>query len=135
LIPEQAHDIFLWYSGILALGVVYFLWRRPDRQMRLRIRAGLGRKKTEIKGMRTPDKFSHIKPDGERPLNVVFNYNGHSWDAYEVLGLPAGSSFEKAQEAYQASLKKVDAGSRPFIEAAFTAIQTQWGRHKASGTR
>src|SRR5690349_4462282 len=25
-----------------------------------------------------------------KSLNVMFNYNGHSWDAYEVLGVPAG---------------------------------------------
>lgn len=35
-----------------------------------------------------------------KSLNVMFNYNGHSWDAYEVLGLPAGSSFEEVQAAY-----------------------------------
>ncbi len=25
-------------------------------------------------------------------LNVFFNYKGHSFDAYEVLGVPAGSN-------------------------------------------
>jgi hypothetical protein len=63
------------------------------------------------------------RPRVERPLNVVFNYNGHSWDAYEVLGLPAGSSLEKVEQAYQAHLASVDAGSRPFLEAAYAAIK------------
>src|SRR5436305_1648949 len=66
-----------------------------------------------------PERFSHIQPGGERPLNVVFNYNGHSWDAYEVLGLAAGSSPEKVEKAYRASLATVEPTSRSFMEAAF----------------
>ncbi len=80
-----------------------------------------------------PERFSHIQPTGERPLNVMFNYNGHSWDAYEVLGLPAGSSLEKVDEAYSQALKKADVASRGFLTAAHAAIETQWnGFKKAS---
>lgn len=63
------------------------------------------------------------KIETERPLNVVFNYNGHSWDAYEVLGLPAGSSLERVDEAYKTNIEAVDAGSRPFLDAAYAAIK------------
>lgn len=62
----------------------------------------------------------------ERSLNVVFNYNGHSWDAYEVLGLPAGSGRDRVREALAANLAKVDLSSRGFIEAAYRAIESQW---------
>lgn len=77
--------------------------------------------------------FTHIEPPGERPLNVVFNFNGHSWDAYEVLGLPAGSAIEKVEIAYRESLLKMDPGSHPFLEAAYRAIQTQWKMYRAAG--
>jgi hypothetical protein len=33
----------------------------------------------------------------ERSLNVMFMYNGHSFDAFEILGLPAGCSYKKAK--------------------------------------
>lgn len=66
---------------------------------------------------------------GEKVLNVLFNWNGHSWDAYEVLGIPAGSSREAALSAYQKHASQADAQSQPFYKAAYEAIT------KATGTR
>lgn len=57
-----------------------------------------------------------------RSLNVIFNYNGHSWDAYEVLGIPAGSPIDKVNEAYQSSLNLVDQESRVFVDTAYQSI-------------
>ncbi len=62
-------------------------------------------------------------PVAEKSLNVLFNWNGHSWDAYEVLGLPAGSSKESVNAAYQKLLVQGDKDSLPFFKAAFEAIQ------------
>ena len=61
---------------------------------------------------------------GGKSLNVIFNYNGHSWDAYEVLGVPAGSSEEKVKQAYEETISKVEPESRTFVETAFKAIQS-----------
>lgn len=58
----------------------------------------------------------------EKSLNIMFNWNGHSWDAYEVLGLPAGSSREAAHAALQAALRRCDAETVPFLQAAYDAI-------------
>ena len=66
---------------------------------------------------------------GEKVLNVLFQWNGHSWDAYEVLGIPAGSSREAAMSAYQKHAAQADAQSQPFYKAAYEAIT------KATGTR
>lgn len=41
-------------------------------------------------------------------LNVMFMYNGHSFDAYEVLGIPAGSSYQTAQKAYEELMQNTD---------------------------
>jgi len=59
---------------------------------------------------------------GEKNLNVMFNWNGHSWDAYEVLGVPAGSSPDAITAAYQAARAKCDPESVAFIQAAYDAI-------------
>jgi hypothetical protein len=146
LIPLEARDILLYYGGAIVLGLLLFMSvGRRRKGMRLRLRGGHGKPHSvepaqqenlfHIKGSQaqSPQKFSHIQPPGERPLNVVFNYNGHSWDAYEVLGLPAGSSPEKVELAYREALKKVDRGSKHFLEAAFRAIQTEWKIFKAAG--
>lgn len=55
-------------------------------------------------------------------LNVMFNYNGHSWDAYEVLGVPAGASMKIVTEAYQTAVRKSDKHSIEFLETAYNAI-------------
>lgn len=57
-----------------------------------------------------------------KELNILFNYNGHSWDAYEVLGLPAGASLVDVTKAYQGMLKTADPESHEFLETAFKSI-------------
>lgn len=63
-----------------------------------------------------------------KALNVIFNYNGHSWDAYEVLGVPAGASLPIVTAAYQTALKRC-AGpeSMEFLETAYRAILSRCG--------
>lgn len=142
MFPKTPSEFVLYYAAGLLLALVVFMRRRPRKGMRLRLRGsapsdgvsgGHFNEKTKLKGMRPPEEFSHIQQAGERPLNVVFNYNGHSWDAYEVLGLPAGSSPEKVEEAFANSMKRVEPASRPFLEAAHRAIHAEWdGFKKAS---
>lgn len=131
MIPEPAQNILLYYAALTALSLYLILRRRPRKGMRLRLRG---------QDLPTPlvlptQQYTHIQAKGERPVNVVFNYNGHSWDAYEVLGLPAGSSLEKVETSFHSTINTVDAGSRPFLRAAYQAIQTEWGVFKATGTR
>jgi hypothetical protein len=59
--------------------------------------------------------------DDIKNLNVIFMYNEHSFDAYEVLGIPAGSGPSQVQKAYQIALEKKTA-EKEFIEAAYQAI-------------
>lgn len=59
---------------------------------------------------------------GERSLNVFFQWNGHTWDAYETLGVPAGSSREAVAKAYQQAVAQSDPESVPFFKAAYEAI-------------
>lgn len=144
--PLQPKEFMLYYAAAVALALLVFVRRKPRKGMLLRLRGGFrGGAKAEGKTHgeggpsldgRTPpsaNKFSHINPTSERPLNVVFNYNGHSWDAYEVLGLPAGSSPDKVDAAYQESLSRVDSGSKAFLEAAYQAVKAQWATYKAAG--
>ena len=56
-----------------------------------------------------------------RQLNVFFNWNGHTWDAYEVLGLPAGAARHAVIEAFHAQRAR-SSDSTPFLQAAADAI-------------
>ena len=59
---------------------------------------------------------------GGRSLNVFFNWNGHTWDAHEVLGLPAGASRDKVIQAFHSARARAGRDSLPFLQAAADAI-------------
>lgn len=59
----------------------------------------------------------------EKNLNVIFMFNSHSFDAFEVLGLPAGSSHLAVEAAYARLKKTVDPKQAEFIHAAYSAIK------------
>lgn len=65
---------------------------------------------------------SKAKSCDEKDLNILFNWNGHTWDAYEVLELPAGSSRVAVQKAFETKKIKVEKESVAFITAAYNAI-------------
>lgn len=66
-----------------------------------------------------PLDFTEIFSGRAKELNVVFNHNGESWDAYEVLGLPAGSSLEEVEKAFKNSAQT------DLMKAAYKAIKPQ----------
>lgn len=147
-------EIFFWLCGLSGalIGMVYAFGARQPKGMTLRLRAGTG--PTKLRNFdgppeqplpfhrpppapqQPPHRQTGFRPSTtERPLNVMFNYNGETWDAYEVLGLPAGSSLERADEAYKKACAGVDPTSRGFIEAAHRAVVEQWRTYqKASGS-
>jgi len=54
---------------------------------------------------------------------VLFNWNGHTWDAYEVLGLESGHDAPGVDQAFEKLHQHVDPESRAFIQAAYEAIR------------
>ena len=59
----------------------------------------------------------------EKSLNVIFTYNGHTWDAHEILGIPAGAPDRLFESAYATMKLKSAPESLEFIEAAYLAIK------------
>lgn len=117
-----------------SLGLGAFFWilfsiRRAGpvpTQLKLRAEPGSGlsyRKGSKIVTISPETLQSQGISSNERVLNAVFNYNGHSFDAYEVLGLPAGARGLAVEEAYQRELKKHQPGSHEFIETAYQVLR------------
>lgn len=73
-------------------------------------------------------KPTEIHPNMGMALNVFFNFNGHSFDAYEALGVPAGSTLDEIQRAFQRSVQSSDPASQEFFAAAFNAIKQSQAR-------
>jgi hypothetical protein len=70
---------------------------------------------------KTPVMNSTPPPLGPPP-QAFFVYNGHDWDAFEVLGVSPYSSFSEITKSYQAMIRKADNGKHDFLQAAYAAI-------------
>jgi hypothetical protein len=66
-------------------------------------------------------RLEEEKAATSRQLNVFFNWNGHTWDAFEVLGVPAGASRESVIQAFHLARSK-SPDSIAFLQAAADAI-------------
>lgn len=110
---------------------------KPTTQVVASAAAPLGQKLQEqIKAH--PPKYSSTKVETlkidheltptpiEKNLNVFFNYNGHTWDAYEVLGVPAGAPLNIVTQYYQRALAGSDKESHPFLQTAYQAILAKY---------
>jgi len=70
------------------------------------------------------------RPGEERALGVLFMYNGHDWEAHQVLGLPQGASMHQITVTYQELIKKSDPSTFEFFEAAYTALSQKHKKHR-----
>ena len=50
-------------------------------------------------------------------------YNGHEFNAYDVLGLPAGANSEMIDNAYKKLKAEIDESQEVFLETAYKALK------------
>lgn len=115
----------------IALSIL-FLRRGSSSPVQLRLKKGDPATPSAVKPTPVQPQQKMARPptvvqrEPARPtefsLNAFFNWNGHSFDAYEALGLPAGSSLESAHSAYQRAISGADEDSKLFFKAALEAI-------------
>jgi len=106
---------FLIFNGLVVLLVVasfLMLLTKKAEPTKLNLR----------KGNKPSREEAGLDFGGEEELNILFNYNGHLWDAFEVLGVPAGSGLEMIERAYEQSVNSMDRSSRELIDLAYQAI-------------
>ena len=131
---------FLILDGLVVLGILIWLFMKPKGpQLRLKMTGGkkaagqgpLGAGEpsaAKISGKQdtTPAKqkpeMDFAPPSEGRTLTILFMFNGHSFEAYETLGLPAGSSLEASEEAYR-NIALSGKESQEFIRAAIETIR------------
>lgn len=120
----MVNSFFALNLGILVLGVIYLFWRIPR---------GSGFKLNLKKGGRvfSPSFGSSRVPEvrkKDRPLQVYFNYNGETFDAFEVLGLPAGATAEQIGNRMKELKDEGPIKDRSLHAAAFQALETTYLR-------
>jgi len=68
-------------------------------------------------------------PSGEeRSLNCYFMFNGMLIEAFEVLGLPAGSDRDACYRAYVDLRRQMSGASPEIIEKAWQALQEHFSK-------
>jgi hypothetical protein len=67
-------------------------------------------------------KFGRAKEAEEKSLNCHFQYEGITWDAYEVLGVPAGADRDTCWVVYN-DLKRKKETPPEFLSAAWQALE------------
>jgi hypothetical protein len=127
------------------LFIAYFIFGRskqkPPTKLNLRAPATIDPQLDELRAqMRAPNaqqpqiegaRQSVLEPEAatqppimkrSKQLSIFFMYNGHDWEAHEVLGIPQGAGVDIATKAYQDQLKTADPSSFEFLESAYSAI-------------
>lgn len=74
-----------------------------------------------LRRLESEEQLSAEESMHSRQLNVFFNWNGHTWDAFEVLGVPAGAGRDQVIEAFHYQRQK-SPDSTAFLQAAADAI-------------
>ena len=68
-----------------------------------------------------PNKARDVTPKNQKEV-VYFVFNGHEWEAHEVLGIKSGLGLDHITKHYQHLIKTSDPSTFEFYDAAFTAI-------------
>ena len=110
--------------AILALGILYMFWRKPGKGG---LRLNLNKKGSGSFSGRFSSRLPEIRHQ-DRPLQVYFNYNGETFDAFEVLGLPAGATAEQIGSRLKELKDKGTVRDRSLHAAAFQALETTYLR-------
>ena len=133
----MSSEVFVWVNlgiGFLLILLVWVGKRGALKPSSLNLRrggsgAGADPRKPVVnaKNVSKNNVHFHSKPQDPaeakiKNLNVIFMFNGHSFDAYEVLGVPAGANLDMTEKAYREIIKNKPTDSE-FFGAAWAAIK------------
>ncbi len=109
---------FLVLNAAIVILLAFFFMRGQTKQPRP---TKLNMKKTKFQPVKDVDV------NDEQELNVYFMHNGYLWDAYDIIGVPAGSPMSDVEMAYIKSRTRIDEESKEVLEMAYDAIHEKKG--------
>jgi hypothetical protein len=114
-----------WFllTNVFFVIILFYLYRRDTKSQKpSKLNFSKNKRTLESEGFEAVFREKQENNDQyEKVLNILFQFNGETWDAYEVLGLPAGSNIPEARVAFDIALKE-GRDSEAFLKAAFEAI-------------
>ncbi len=115
--------------------MLYFVLGRPKPKQPVKLDLKMSQKstdvelsdeKTEKERVFTAKDVTPVKTETaqlfKKGTTVFFMYNGHEWEAFEVLGLPKACDIQTATSHYQNLIKTSDPSTFEFYELAYSAI-------------
>ena len=121
----DAKNYIIAYSVVIGVLVFSFFFRsKSGKPSPLNLR---GKKSQNVPSAKVYEGSLKNKKKasshGERNLDCLFMYNGEDYDAYQILGAPAGCNLQQAEAAYQEALRTSDPSTKPLLDAAIEALR------------
>jgi hypothetical protein len=121
-------QLFLYINIILVIvfAVLFWIGRRsalknnPQFKMTLNLTPKKSNLNPSVKVI--GETLGDLNAENIKSLNVIFVYNGHTWDAYEILGVKPGSSIAEIKEAFEKAIENNGAESHEFLKTALAAV-------------
>jgi len=108
----SASKFLIFNAVVVTLLVAFFLHSKSKKPKPAKLNLR--------KGGFTPVKDVDI--NDEKELNVYFMHNGYMWDAFDIVGVPAGAPMSDVEMAYIKSRMRMDEESKEILEMAYSAI-------------
>ncbi|MBT4762520.1 MAG: hypothetical protein HOO06_12540 [Bdellovibrionaceae bacterium] len=124
-------NIWLIYGILVGLLIMVFLrvkWRREFRKEQSEAQNREFRRKMNFSNEyqqvrnRVNQNLGEIDPGPKPKISYQFMYNGHAWDACEVLGLSPDFSAEELHQAYERCLQGEAVESEEFFRHAYDTL-------------
>ena len=128
----SSQEVIGLFVGIGVIFVFLFSFRRFSG-IKNDTRLHLKKKRTDSAERHILDPATLEESNGGlkmKSLNVLFIYNGHSFEAHEIFGIPPGSSMKTIEEAYQKLQATVQPDSREFVNTAYKVLKQEKNRSK-----
>jgi hypothetical protein len=139
------NDFLLLNAGVVTLVVISLvvMRRKPPQPVKLQLHAKDSRVPAKPQqpqqppppgapppppGAAKPGAAPQSQRSVEKALNVFFDFDGRSYDAFDVLQIPAGSSLASAQIAFNTLARVSKPESQALLQTAISAITNHAAR-------
>lgn len=105
------------YSSLVLGALFLYMVYRPKKREPTRLKFRSSRPLPAVR--RSPNTSPK---SAERELTVLFQFNGHSFEAYEVLGVTPGSDQSSIEKAYQRARAQLSDTDVELLDTAYKAL-------------
>lgn len=107
------------YSSLVLGALFLYMVYRPKKQQPTRLKFRTARPLPSVR------RHSAAQNSQERELTVLFQFNGHTFEAYEVLGVTPGTDAQTLEKAYQQARVMLPQEELELLDFAYQSIRSK----------